>query len=369
MSDLSDIETIEAQLRQDREVEALQQQITRLESYKGVNEHLRRQHVSDLVAMESLERKCDLLTAIDQLVGSPPKWLTPERKRPTGKAYAIVNTISSDQHFDEVVAPTEMGGVNAYNRKIAELRLNRHFEKVCSLAREHLAGHTFEGVHLWWLGDAFTGDIHEELTKTNEGEGILDSIDFWLDPVIRNIKLLADEFGKLHVSARRGNHTRTSKRVPAKRRVVESYDWLFMRSVRRELQGDTRITFDIPKSDDGAVIAQYDTKFLATHGDQFRGGSGISGILTPLKLGAYKKTLNYAKLGTPFDVLLMGHFHQYMTIPGIIVNGSLKGWDEYAYTSNFGFEPPSQAFWLTTPDYGPSFHVPIQPMDRKHEGW
>jgi hypothetical protein len=151
--------------------------------------------------------------------------------------------------------------------------------------------------------------------------------------------------------------------------VVESYDWLFMRLIQRELRGDSRITFDIPESDDGEVIAQYNTKFLATHGDQFRGGSGISGILTPLKLGAYKKERNHGALDTPFDVMLMGHFHQYMTIPGIIVNGSLKGFDEYAYVSNFGYEPPQQAFWLTTPGYGPAFHVPIRPQDRKRERW
>ena len=67
--------------------------------------------------------------------------------------------------------------------------------------------------------------------------------------------------------------------------------------------------------------------------------------------------------------MLLGHFHQYMTLPGIIVNGSLKGYDEYAMISNFGFEVPQQAFWLTTPERGPAFHVAIQPMTRKAEGW
>jgi hypothetical protein len=333
------------------------------------NADLMRQRAKLQRSIADLEEKCDLLTALDGVVGSPPAWLTPRRSKSSKKNYAIVNTISSDQHFDEVVDPHEMGGVNCYNRRIAKLRLDRHFEKVCSLARDYLDGHTYEGAHVWWLGDAFTGNIHDELTKTNDGKGIHDSFDYWIDPVIRNLKLVADEFGKLHVSVRRGNHTRTSKKVPAKRRVVESYDWLFMRTIRRELRGDKRVTFDIPESDDGEVIQQYGTRFLATHGDQFRGGSGISGILTPLKLGAYKKAKNYAELGTPFDVMLMGHFHQYMTLPGIIVNGSLKGFDEYAYTSNFGFEVPQQAFWLTTPNYGPSFHVPIRPQDKRQEKW
>jgi len=106
-----------------------------------------------------------------------------------------------------------------------------------------------------------------------------------------------------------------------------------------------------------------------THGDQFRGVSGISGIQTPLALGAFRKSKRQQAVNDPFDTMLIGHFHQYMTIPGIIVNGSLKGYDEYASISNFGFEQPQQAFWITTPEGGPSFHAPIQPMNRKAEGW
>ena len=330
---------------------------------------LKRRETALLKQLELLSQKCDLLTAIDGVVGDPPAWLTPKRALPGRRDRAIVNTISSDQHFDEVVDPNEMQGANAYNRRIAGMRLARHYEKVVSLAKVQLGQHAYDGCHVWWLGDAFTGNIHDELIKTNDGLGILESLEYWLDPVIRNFVLLADEFGKLHISARRGNHTRTSKKTPAKRRVVESYDWLFMRLIARELRGDKRITLDVPESDDGAVIQQYSTRFLATHGDQFRGGSGISGILTPLKLGAYKKDRNYNALERPFDVMLMGHFHQYSTLPGIIVNGSLKGFDEYAYVSNFGYELPQQAFWLTTPGYGPAFHVPIRPQDRKREGW
>ena len=36
----------------------------------------------------------------------------------------------------------------------------------------------------------------------------------------------------------------------------------------------------------------------------------------------------------------------------IIVNGSMKGWDEFAAGFNFPFEEPQQAFWLDQPGYG-----------------
>lgn len=38
----------------------------------------------------------------------------------------------------------------------------------------------------------------------------------------------------------------------------------------------------------------------------------------------------------------MGHWHQYFIGQGLVVNGSLKGYDEYAMTSNFRPEVPTR---------------------------
>jgi hypothetical protein len=316
--------------------------------------------------IEELEKRFDLVTSIDGLTANPPKWLL-GKKNPKGY-HGIANTISSDQHFGEVVRPEEMAGTNAYNMKIAKMRFKKHMEKFCSLGTEQLGYLKYDGAHIWWNGDAFSGDIHEELAKTNE-MSTLATLEDMIDPVVAGFKLAADTYGNLHVSSRRGNHTRTSRKTPSKGRVKESYDWLFMRVVAREFRGDKRVTFDIPENDDGEIITQYKTRYLATHGDQFKGGSGIAGIMTPLALGNYKKLRRQVSVGQPYDVMILGHFHTYLTIPGIIVNGSLKGYDEYASTNNMGYEDPLQAFWVTTPEHGPSFHTAIMVADRKAEGW
>ena len=52
-----------------------------------------------------------------------------------------------------------------------------------------------------------------------------------------------------------------------------------------------------------------------------------------------------------------------------MVNGSLKGYDEYAAVSNFGFEAPAQGLFLMTPEHGKTWTAPILPMDRKAEKW
>ena len=135
------------------------------------------------------------------------------------------------------------------------------------------------------------------------------------------------------------------------------------------------MTFTVGDGPD-ADLDVYSTRFKVTHGDQFRGGGGIAGIMSPLSLGQHRKTrreIGLARLRGEelrgFDWLVMGHWHQYLVGRGMIINGSTKGYDEYAYTSNFEPEPPQQAFWITTPEHGVTFSAPILVADREVEGW
>ena len=57
--------------------------------------------------------------------------------------------------------------------------------------------------------------------------------------------------------------------------------------------------------------------------------------------------------------MIIGHWHQLIQLTRLIVNGSLKGYDEYAYSNNFGFEKPQQALWLTHPKHGITFSMPV----------
>jgi hypothetical protein len=65
----------------------------------------------------------------------------------------------------------------------------------------------------------------------------------------------------------------------------------------------------------------------------------------------------------------MGHWHQLVYGKNFIVNGSMKGYDEYAHMNSFEFEPPQQAAWLMTPEHGKTWTAPILSADRKSEGW
>ena len=315
--------------------------------------------------IETLRRQLDFTTAIDQAKLRPPRWLSPARPRRGSPGVACA--ILTDAHFDEVVEPAEVDWTNAYNREIAVKRLRRFTDKWISLARDHTAGIEYDGAVIFNGGDLFSGVIHDELKETNAAT-LFESVVFWLEHVEAALNMAVDHFGKLHVPVTIGNHGRDTRKPRAKRRAASNIEWLFWRVLEREMRADKRITFTIPDAAD-TMVTVYKTRYLLTHGDQFRGGSGISGALAPLMLGSHRKTRRAQAAGKPYDVMVMGHWHQLLWLPSIIVGGTLKGTDEYAWVSNFAPEPPQQAFWVTDPEWGVTLRAPIHVGDRTAEGW
>jgi len=312
-----------------------------------------------------LERELGVLSKIGQR-SEPPRWLKAPPKR-TKQHHATPWLLLSDLHLDEVVRPEEIGYVNAYNRDIARERLHRTaagFVKVC---RDYWTGLTYDGVVVALGGDIFSGDIHEELSETNE-DTMLGSLDYWIDELSAMLSMLTDEFGKVHVPVVVGNHGRTTRKPRAKLRARDNFDWFLGRALQRIHRADNRVTFDVSDSAD-CPIPSYDRTVMLTHGDQARGGGGIGGIWPPIMRLDARKRARYDAVDQGYDLLVMGHWHQLVYGPNFIVNGSLKGYDEYAHLNSFGFEPPQQAAWLMTPEHGKTWTAPILSADRESEGW
>lgn len=325
----------------------------------------RRRTKAAQATITDLRKKLDLVTAIDAARLAPPKWLAPAR--PRGKHTGTVSLLFTDSHFGEIVNPEEVEGLNAYNDDIAALRLRAFSDGSIRLARDYVSGLTYDGCVLFIGGDVFSGTIHDELLETNS-ETLYASVVHWLDPLAAMVYALADAFGKVHIAVTYGNHGRRTRKPRAKLRAQDNIEWLLYKVLEREMRPDKRITWQVPDSADTRV-AVHNTRYLLTHGDQFRGGSGISGALAPLMLGTHRKTRRAAASGRPYDEMVMGHFHHFQRIPGVIQGGCLKGTDEYSYIGNFGHSEASQTFWITTPERGPMFIEQIAVVNREAEGW
>ena len=315
--------------------------------------------------IDALRRTLDLVDRVEQARLEPIQWLTPAK--PAKKSAATLVLMLSDLHLDEVVEPSEVDGLNAYNRDIARLRLAKTIENTVKLSRHYLAGMKYDGCVVLLGGDIFSGDIHEELTETN-ADTMFGSVLFWAQELAGALDALASEFGRVHVASVAGNHGRTTRKPRAKMRARTNFDWLFSKMLQRHFEKDKRLTFDIPEGSD-CLVRIYDSAHLLTHGDQAHGGGGIGGIYPPIMRLRARKAQRYLATGQSFDTLWLGHWHQYLPSPSLIVNGSMKGFDEYAFINNFQHEPPQQALAIVVPNKGITLQAPIFSMDRKKEKW
>jgi len=308
------------------------------------------------------------LAAFGSTMREQPEWLVPSKDRK--QHFGTLVGMFSDLHSSEVVNPNEIGGYNKYNLSIAEMRTRRYFSRSIHVARNYLAGVKYDGFVVVLDGDLVSGDIHDELIETNECS-TLEAIYVTVPWLVRGLEMFREEFGKVHVVSAPGNHGRNSKKPRHKKRSQNNADTLIAKLVAREFSGDDRVTFDIPESAD-VDFKVYDYVFSAEHGDNMRfSGTSEIGSLGPVKRGSLRKTKKRQEQGRPVKFNLFGHFHQFVPAytQGFVMNGSLKGYDEYASDGQFAPEEAQQALMVVTPEHGITITAPVLVADRDAEGW
>ncbi len=352
---LSGIKTVRAPVNESGPAGTYEQlQIARLKGEKSRLE-------SQVKELEKMVLSADRLRDVIGTMGpseaqSNPEWLKGANRQRSTHGTAVL--FLSDIHFDEVVLPSQIGGCNEYNRDIAVSSLHNTFRNSIALLKGFIARPKYDGMVVALGGDLLSGNIHEELVESNEAP-IQVSMRVLTDILIEGIGTLADEFKKIHVPCVTGNHGRMHKKPRAKNRAFENFEWTVYQNLATYFKRDSRVTFDVADGSD-AFFNVYQSRFCLTHGDQFRGGDGIGGIMVPIMRGAAKKQVRQQAISDPFDVLMMGHWHQYIHQNRLVINGSVKGYDEYAYQNNFGFEPPMQALWVQHPMISvPTFRMPV----------
>lgn len=273
------------------------------------------------------------------------------------KAPGVPVMMWSDWHWGEVVDPSQIGGVNEFDMTIARQRAKRLVENTIDLLKNHMVCPDYPGVVINLGGDFVSGNIHDELAATNE-EQIMPVILDLYGVLIECLTIMADEFGNVFVPCVTGNHGRDTHKIYNKGRNFTNFDWLLYCFLSKHFEKDNRVRFLIPNGPD-ALYSVYGHRYLLTHGDQFRGGDGVIGALGPIIRGDHRKRSRNGQINMAYDTMILGHWHQLIQLQRLIVNGSLKGYDEYAYANSFGYEVARQALWITHPNHGITFTMPV----------
>ena len=111
------------------------------------------------------------------------------------------------------------------------------------------------------------------------------------------------------------------------------------------------ITYGITLSAE-QLVDVYDTTLMLSHGDSFRSQGGVGGLYPSLLKWLHRRHEQYTDTSRNFDYALIGHWHQTLFGQDFFVNGSLKGYDQYAKQGGFKFEKPKQTLFLVTPERG-----------------
>jgi hypothetical protein len=294
-----------------------------------------------LNAMEDLRR--GVFRLAEPMLAPPPWVIAP---KPSGPVEELPILFTSDKQWGEHADRAALGGANAYNIDIARRRYKRLIERTIDLCMNHMVKPRYPGILYLRGGDEISGDIHDELRKTNDLQSIPAVRDL-VEHEVAGITALAAAFGKVHVISVPGNHGRTTIKPESKRAVETNYDTLSAWMIEQwfTARGDKRVSVWTPPSGD-ALFRAMGWTLLLTHGDKIgsRGGQGFIGPAATIARGAKRVRDYYAALGAFVDYMFFGHFHTRLELEFCFSNGSFPGLVEYARDGRTTPSPPEQ--WL-----------------------
>lgn len=323
--------------------EVLDAEVSRLE--KLVQEHRRAQVFDERVisGFEAAYGKVD--------TKYNPRVVRPRSRSDESKHEHVL--LFSDSHANEVVSLEETMGLNAFDWNIMLRRMARIQKSVLSF-QEH-KDYPIKKLHIHMLGDNFSGDIHAELTETNEMAHEASVVQYSLDTT-EWLKGFTDHYPEIVVRGVPGNHPRRTQKPTAKYAFNNS-DWTFYQFLQARLGHNDQFDFDFKKAKfmEAVVAERWNTLLL--HGDGPRSSMidvPWGGIIRYLG----KLARQFAAAGRPIDIFELGHYHQANAIeaggPGVntFINGTIKGVDEYSLQRFGGGGPPKQLLLTVHPKRG-----------------
>lgn len=304
-------------------------------------------------ATRDLEDTRHTLREVSGLVGrrlGPPAWSMPKGGRANQPAVGLMHL--SDFHVGEVVRRDEVNGLNEYSPDIFRVRFRRYISAALEILPRWASDCNLKGAVMAMNGDLVSGDIHDELCRTNALTSH-EQVMICAEEISAAAKMIADSLGAVWIVFTPGNHGRTTQKTHAKRTALLSYDCLIGQIVKTSLANDSRVSVTISSGRD-MVYPILGHTVMQSHGDALGagGGQGFAGPGLPIIRGAKKAEYVGMVVDQRYDIILTAHYHSSMNIGRVMANGSMIGWNEFALSIRATPEPPQQWLALVTERWG-----------------
>jgi hypothetical protein len=313
-----------------------------------------------------LEADFRLSTGILARPVAPPKWSVPAKPGKKGRVAGLL--LVSDLHNGEVVRADEVHGANEYNPSIFRDRIRRLFAAAVEILPRWSADSALVGNVVAVNGDLVSGDIHDELRRTNEGTAF-EQVYAVADELAAGVEKVAT-LGPVWVTFTPGNHGRTTEKTHAKRVSMLSYDLMVGELVKRHFATRKDVVVLLSSGPD-LEFSVLGFSVFQSHGDALGtgGGKGFAGPVLPIARGAKNVELQAYRMRKRHDVILTAHYHTSSNpARGVLANGSVVGFNEYANRIRASIEPPQQWLALLHEKWGIRERCEIQLGDAKPAG-
>jgi hypothetical protein len=269
------------------------------------------------------------------------------------EATAIVQW--SDWHVDELVDPETVNGMNEHNPQVVRRRATKLFQNTLKLVNSQRSAVKIKRLVIHHGGDSIGAYIHPELQQTNTMSPI-QGIFFAKELSINGIDYLLKEgeFDEIIVVCSRGNHPRLTPKMQFANDFSMNLEAFLYHSLADHYKNEKRISFKIDKSE-VSYLTIYGNVLRFFHGHQVKSNGGIGGIGIPLYKAIHRWNQN---IKAYYNFMCDKHTYSCPT-PDCQLNGSMKGYDAYAASHGFSWQPPIQSFTLLDSKYGITIKAPI----------
>ena len=315
-------------------VEGLRRKVRDLES---TNAALLAEQGQDKELFDAVLAALDSEPARDMIPVLPP---SVHVKKPS----ATFVGVGGDWHTGEVVSKRQTSGWGEYSPAILERRILQWTEDIVSYLQTMRAGYEIDDIAILLLGDMVSGDIHVELSITNEWPAPEQAV--WASKLAAQmVAEIARHAARVRVySKTTGNHGRLSQKPQHKNAGTNNWDYIVSEMAKVRLANQTNVVWE-SLVDTKSLIKIHGVPFLVEHGDAYKAWNSIPqyGIERGLRSEAWRR------MGKPKEAFrydLMGHWHGvFMGMSGHVRGfGSPKGACEYSNDKGFLAEPSQSAF-------------------------
>jgi hypothetical protein len=302
-------------------------------------------------ALDEIDTKEKELAAVIRIRETPQYIEIKDKKGDLSEATAFV--LMSDFHIEETVNPEKVNGLNRYTLSIAEKRIKELFQNTLKLVRKEQQSAKINRLVVALLGDAISGNIHEELLE-NCSLRPMEAIIKAQELIYSGIRFLLENSSlELTIVCHVGNHSRTTKRTHYSTEQGNSLEYFMYHNLKNMFKDEKRVLFIIAEGYHSYLKA-YDFTIRFHHGHAIKYGGGIGGIF----ISAYKAISQWQKSRSA-DLDCFGHLHQMKDGGNFLCNGSVIGYNAFSVQIKADFERPKQTFFLIDQKRGKTMVTPI----------